>query len=245
MNHPELAFRLRAVPAAVFVDLLREARAPHNARELKAALQERGVPRDGVEKAWRRAQPGVRRHANIAVDAAGRYAWSDTPVLIEPPRFTPSAALERILRGRLAAAIKADLAELVRAALRERDVLEEQARATHAGAAQARAALERQIRIDAARAVAEMAAEIEELAGAAPADVLVDRARGLAKAYELEPIGRVGDEITFDADWHTPIGGDLPDGSPAMVIRPGYSWRFGDHAVLLGKAQVAPVQSGR
>jgi hypothetical protein len=244
VNHPELAFRLRAVPAAVFVDLLREARAPHNARELKAALQERGVPRDGVEKAWRRAQPGVRRHANIAVDAAGRYAWSDTPVLIEPPRFTPSAALERILR-RLAAAIKADLAELVRAALRERDVLEEQARATHAGAAQARAALERQIRIDAARAVAEMAAEIEELAGAAPADVLVDRARGLAKAYELEPIGRVGDEITFDADWHTPIGGDLPDGSPAMVIRPGYSWRFGDHAVLLGKAQVAPVHSGR
>jgi hypothetical protein len=245
VDHPELVFRLRAVPAAAFVDLLREARAPLSARALKIALHERGVPREVADAAWRRAQPGVRRHANVAVDKAGRYAWSDAPVPPEPLRFTPSEALERILRGRLAAPVKVDLADLVRRALHERDVLEQQARVAHDGAVQARAALERQIRIDGARAMADLAAEVEELAEAASPDTLVERVRGLAKAYELEPIGRVGEEISYDAAWHTPIGDDLPDGTVVMVIRPGYSWRLGDRAVLVAKAQVTPVRSGR
>jgi hypothetical protein len=245
VDHPELGFRLRAFPAAVFVDLLREAREPRNARALKAALQERGVAREDVDAAWRRAQPGVRRHANIAVDAAGHYVWSDVPVPVEPIHLTPIESLERILKGRLAAAVKADLADVVRRALHERDVLERQVQAGYDGSALARAGLERQVRIDAARAVAELAAEVEELAGAAPADVLVDRVRGLAKAFDLDPIGRVGDELAFDASQHTPIGGDLPDGSAVMVIRPGYTWRLGDRAVLIGKAQVTPVYPGR
>jgi hypothetical protein len=240
-DHPELVFRLRAVPAAVFVDLLRQAGEALDARALKARLEGCGVARDVVDAAWRRAQPGVKRHANIAVDPNGRYAWSDTPVPREPIRSTPTEALERILRGRLPAGVKADLAELVLRALRERDVLEQQARATYEGAREARAALERQLRIDAVRLVAELAAEVEELAGHADTGVLVERVRALAKAFDLDPIGRAGDQAAFDPLQHEPIGGTPLDGTSVLVIRPGYSWRAGPHAVLLGKAQVTGV----
>lgn len=240
-QHPELVFRLRAVPAAVFVDLLRHAGEALDARALKTRLAGLGVARDVVDVAWRRAQPGVKRHANVAVDASGRYAWSDRPVPREPIRATPTEAWERILRGRLPAGIKADLAELVLRALRERDVLEQQARATYESAREARTALERQMRIDAVRSVADIAAEVEELAGRADPGVLVERVRALAKAFDLDPIGHVGDLTAFDPLQHEPIGGQPLDGTPVMIIRPGYSWRTGPHAVLLGKAQVTGV----
>jgi hypothetical protein len=179
VEHPELLFRLRVVPSAVFVDLLRQAGEPLNARALKAQLASRGVPPNEVEAAWRRAQPGVRRHANVTVDATGRYdwsidstfdrAWSPDPPPVQPLRLTAAEALERILKGRLPAALKADLADLVRAALRDRDGLQ---------------ARELQLRVDAAGALA----ELEELASTgAPADVLVERIRALAKAFDPEP----------------------------------------------------------
>ncbi len=246
MDHPELAFRLRALPAAVFVDLIRQAGEPLTARTLKQRLAERGVAQDVVDAAWRRAQPGVKRHANIRAEPSGHYAWSDVPVPREVPRLTALAALERILRGRLAAPVKADLAEQVRRAVTERDVLEQQAQATYAGAREARTALERQIRVEAARALAEVAAEVEELAvGGASTDVLTERVRALVKAFDLNPIGRAGDDDLFDPGRHAPIGGHPVDGAPIMVIRPGYTWRVGDRDVLLEKAQVASVSGGR
>lgn len=238
MDHPELVFRLRAVPAAVFVDLLRGAAEPLNARALKRRLEDAGIAKEDVDAAWRRAQPGVKRHGNVAY-AQGAYRWSDTPVPVPVPVVTPVQAFERILAGRLAATVKADLADLVTTALRERDALEERLRGAYQGSDAARAARERQIRIDSARALAEVVMEVEELsaAGAEPA-VTVERIRALAKAFDLEPIGRAGDEITFDPTLHSPIGGYPPDGSPVVVIRPGYTWRGSDQDVLVGKAQV-------
>jgi hypothetical protein len=160
VDHPELSFRLRAVPAAVFVDLLRQAGEPLTARALKERLAATGVDHDSVDAAWRRAQPGVRRHANIQA-GAGRYAWSDVPVPVDVPRLTPAEALERILRPRLPAAVKHALAEQVRRALDERDTVE------------------RQLRAEAARALAEVAA----YAGG-PAEVLVERVRELVKTFD-------------------------------------------------------------
>ncbi len=239
MDHPELSFRLRAVPAAVFVDLLREAREPLNARALKDRLTGRGVQRDVVDAAWRRAQPGVKRHANVAVDAAGAYCWGDVPVPVELPKLTPVEALDRILRGRLHSAMKAELGDLVRATLRDRDPLEQQARPPFESAREARTVPQRQIRIEAARSVAELAMELEDLVAAGRRRGGVDRpGTGAGEEFDLTPVGRAGDEIRFDPPAHTPIGGHLPDGAPATVVRPGYSWHIGVRDVLVGKAQV-------
>jgi hypothetical protein len=242
VDHPELSFRLRAVPSAAFVDLIRAAGEPLDAGQLKERLQAMGVDRDTAEKTWRRAQPGVRRHAYVVYDAAGggTYRWSDSTVPTPAPRLNPVQAFDRLLRGRLAAAARTELAGTVSAALRERDELEARVRQTYQDERAGRAAHDRQVRVDAARALAEMAMEVEELTAAgSPSGVLVERIRALAKAFDLEPIGRAGDAITFDAARHTPIGPTPLDGAPVVVIRPGYTWRSGDHAVLLGKAQVA------
>ncbi len=241
MDHPEVSFRLRAVPAAVFVDLLRAAGEPMDARALKRRLAESGVATEAVEAAWRRAQPGVRRHANVAFDRArGCYWWSATPMPGPVPGPTPAQALERLLRGRVPAALKAELAEQLRGALRDRDDLEAQARRSYQSSRLSRAHHERQIQTDAVRALAELAMEVEELAAAgADPDVLVERIRALVKAFELEPIGRAGERIAYDSARHAPIGAPPPAGSAVIVVRPGYGWRRGEEDVLLEKAQVA------
>jgi len=246
VNHPDVTFRLRAVPAAVFVDLLREAAVPLDARGLKNRLETQGVERSVVEAAWKRAQPGVRRHANIVFDAGrGVYRWSDNRAPLPAP--TAEEALHRLLPVRLTAR-KAELAEIVRAALKERDGLEARVRGAYQGARETRTAQERQIKIDAMRALAEVAMEVEELA-ATGADigvtvgVIVERVRALAAESDLVPIGRAGDEMVFDPGAHTPIGGLPAAGSRVWVIRPGYTWRAGDRDVLIGKAHVAAVLS--
>ncbi len=250
MSPSDVTFRLRAVPAAVFVDLLREAAAPLDARALKHRLEAQGVERSVVVAAWKRAQPGVRRHANIVFDAGrGVYRWSDNRAAV--PALTAEDALDRLLPARLSAR-KAELAEIVRAALKERDGLEARVRGAYQGAREARAAQERQITIDAVRALAEVAMEVEELA-AAGADngvtvgvtvgVIVERVRALAAESGLVPIGRAGEQTVFDPRAHTPIGGLPAAGSRVSIIRPGYTWRAGDRDVLIGKAHVAAVLS--
>jgi hypothetical protein len=120
VERSDVDFRLRAVPAAVFVDLLREAGDALTARALKQRLEARGVPKDAVDAAWRRAQPGVRRHANVAfTEARNAYQWSDTPAPL--PVFTPTTALEHLLSPRGSGRVEA--AEVIRAALHERDRL--------------------------------------------------------------------------------------------------------------------------
>ena len=135
---------------------------------------------------------------------------------------------------------RAELATIVRAALKERDDLETRLRAQYTDARVLRAAHDRQIQIDTVRALADVVSEVEELA-AAGADSLVtaERVRALAQSFGLAPIGRAGEQTTFEPAWHTPIGARPPDGSRVAVIRPGYTWPTGDEVVLIHKAHVA------
>jgi hypothetical protein len=78
------------------------------------------VSKDVADAAWRKAQPGVRRHANVAYDQArNAYLWSDAPAPL--PEFTPLTALEHLLSPRKPDRVEA--AEVIRTALRERDQL--------------------------------------------------------------------------------------------------------------------------
>jgi hypothetical protein len=228
----------RAGAAAVFVALLREADTPLSAGGLKQRLQTRGVEPTTVDAAWRRAQPAVRGHPDVCYDPSrGSYRYDDTGRVA--PALTADEALDRLLPGRTTAR-RAELATIVRAALKERDDLEARGRAAYSGGRALRAANERQVQIDAVRALADVVSEVEELA-AAGADSLVtaERVRALAQAFGLAPIGRAGEQTTFEPAWHTPIGAQPPDGSRVAVIRPGYTWPTGEEVVLIHKAQVA------
>jgi len=235
----DIAFRLRAFPAAVFADLLRESGGALDARALKRLLANRGVDRATVDAAWKRAQPSLRRHGYIEVGPPGVYRWR---VGIPADFLSPDAALEKLATERLSALGRAELVEVIRSALVERDALEERARGAYREAVHLRTAHERQARIDAARALAEVAMEVEELAAAgADARVAVERIRALVAGFGLVPIGRAGQHTRFDSAAHTPIGVGVPVGSDVLIIRPGYTWHAGDQDVLLARAQVAPV----
>ncbi len=241
MDRTDLASRAGA--AAVFVSLLREARTPLSARALKQRLRARGVDQGTVDSAWRRAQPAVRGHVDVCYDPGrGSYCYGDSGRAA--PALTADEALDRLLPARTTAR-RAELATIVRAALKERDDLEARLRGAYAGSRALRAAHERQMQIDAVRALADVVSEVEELA-AAGADCLVtaERVRALAQAFGLAPIGRAGEQTSFEPAWHTPIGPAPPDGSRVAVIRPGYTWPIGEEVVLIHKAQVAWLGRG-
>jgi hypothetical protein len=113
------------------------------------------------------------------------------------------------------------------------------AHAQYERAERRRAARERQARIDAMAAVAELAAEVEELTAkrAAP-DVLLEHTRALTGGSGLEAIGRAGEATPYLESRHDPVGDFPNEGDPVVVIRPGYLWHAPGEAVLISKALV-------
>jgi hypothetical protein len=116
---------------------------------------------------------------------------------------------------------------------------DETAHAQYERSERRRAARERQARIDAMAAVAELAAEVEELtAKRAPSDVLLEHTRALTGGSGLEAIGRAGEATSYNESHHDPVGDFPNDGDPVIVIRPGYLWHAPGEAVLISKALV-------
>jgi len=217
---------------AVFLDLLREARAPMAAGELKRRLGALGVERAEAAAAWRRAQRVLRRVARYDPDTR-TYEWA---------ALAPAQALEELLRSDLDGAERTALAQTVRTALAERDDLEQRLRQAYRSTWQAGGERQTRTRAESARALARVAMEVEELAAAgAAAWVMVERVRTLVRMCDLEPIGRAGEETGYDGARHVAVGGPARAGARVSVIRPGYLWRDGDDEVLLDRAQVAPV----
>jgi hypothetical protein len=190
------------------------------AADIKQALADGGVARAEVDQAWPGVQRKLRSHDRVRVDSR-TYRLTFPPVSAEE-------ALELLSHGRLPAAQKPALLDILRAALAEpsEEDLEEEAR-------------RRQSDIDAVRALAELASEAEELAvNEARPEALIHRLRARVKRSGLEPIGRAGDETAFDRKRHKPIGGAIRDGAPVVVVRPGYVWKAPTEDVLITKAVV-------
>ncbi len=217
-----LADLFAADTGAAVLRVLQEAAASLTAGEVKAALQAGGVARIEADKAWPLVQRSIRDHEHVVVEPGHRYRW--TPPV---PAVSPAEALELIVAGRLAAAKKAELAGIVRDAL------------VGVPPGPEMAARQRQAELDEVRALAELAIEVEELsANQASARAMIHRVRARVKLAHLEPIGRAGEETTFDRKRHKPIGPPIRDGAPVIVVRPGYVWKASTEDVLIAKAVV-------
>jgi hypothetical protein len=245
VENPDVTSATR--PADVLVQLLREAGAPLDAAQAQQRLMARGMPAGEARALWRRAQRAVRRRPDVTFDPARGTYRLNPPGFGGPaggvPPLSGEEALERLLPRRMSGR-QAELAGLVRSALKERDDLEARLRAGYVAGRDLRAAQERQIRIESVRALADVVAEVEELAAAGvAADITLERVRALARASGLDAIGRVGEMTAFAPAWHAPIGSRPSDDSRVTVIRPGYTWRTGAEVVLIHKAQVAWSQT--
>jgi hypothetical protein len=107
-------------------------------------------------------------------------------------------------------------------------------------AAKRRATRDRHTRLVAIRALAELAAQVEELASiGTDSDIMIQYARSLVDSHGLEPIERAGGQASYDPSQHSPNGPAPKVGAAVLVIRPGYTWNAPGEAVLISKALVA------
>jgi hypothetical protein len=196
-------------PVGVVLQILRRAAAPMTAAGIKKELMAGGVARVALEEpGWRPVREGLAQHANVSVDSL-RYSWNERP---RTP--SPVDALELIAQGRAKGARKTELLAIVRGAL------------TGTRVDSVVAARQRQAEIDAARALAELASEVEELVvNEVSATTMIHRVRSRVRRSDLEPVDRAGEETTFDRKRHKPISGSIRDGAPVVVVRPGYVWK--------------------
>jgi hypothetical protein len=126
-------------------------------------------------------------------------------------------ALTRLQAGDLSDGERAALVETVRTTLR---------RSTSEGA-----------RV--ARAMTELVIEIEELAAnGASSRAVIHRVRAQARRAGLDPIEGTGSSSTMDRHRHRSVGAPIGDGTPVVVVRPGYAWRSPVGAVVVEKAVV-------
>jgi hypothetical protein len=204
-------------PVGVVVQILRRAAAPMTAAAIKKELAAGGVARaDLAEPGWRPVREGLGQHPNVNVDSL-RYSWRERP---RTP--SPVEALDLLAQGRAKGARKAELLAIVRGALGGPPV------------DPVVAARQRQAEIDAARALAELASEVEELVvNEVSAATMIHRVRSRVRRSDLEPVDRAGEETTFDRKRHKPISGSIRDGAPVVVVRPGYVWKAATEDLLV------------
>jgi hypothetical protein len=220
---PAPAKRSAADTEAAALQALQQSAKALTKNEIVEALVARGFGAADVEAGWGALQKRLRSNGRVVVEKEGRvyrYLWN-----VEPPRATE--AFERIVNGRLAMAEKETLIELVRKALAE---------PWHSPAPRTDS---NHTDMDAARALAEMAIEVEELAAKnASARAMIHRVRARMKRMRLEPIDQAGEQVTFDRQRHQPIGPDIRDGTPVVVVRPGYVWKTSGKDVLIERPVV-------
>jgi len=212
-------------PAAVFLDVLRNAGEPLTAKRAKDTLVERGLPEASVSKQWGAFQREiVKFHPHVTRPSSLKYAWRETPVPADE-------ALTRLLdllktTSRSKGRLRDELATLVHDGLKDAGGDDE---------TKIRAAQERQAEIDVLRAFAELAGEVEELAyNSGDPDVIVERVQTRVAGHSLTQIGRSGDDAPFDPEVHKPIGSRPGDGATVRIVRPGYR----NGTVLLQRALV-------
>ncbi|MFD6731082.1 hypothetical protein ACFWDZ_08265 [Micromonospora aurantiaca] len=187
------------------------------------------LPADAVAAAFRRVAKEdrlVTEWAEAITDDAGVDALRNE--------------LKQALDDAAAASQHAEVSEDRARELAERcDRLEEILRREHNQAVVMRASQERQVRIDVVRTLADLAAEVEELAANQTApELLVERVRSLVAAQALEPIGVAGTETSFDPSLHKPVFGSPDLGAKVSVLRPGYRWRSSGEDIRMHKALV-------
>ncbi|MEU4473520.1 hypothetical protein [Micromonospora sp. NPDC023888] len=188
-----------------------------------------GLPSDAIVAAFNR----------VAADDPVVAGW--TSALRQEQRVeTLRRTAERAAAAAAAADQRAEAAEGRAAALADRCAqLEEALRAEHRETSSLRSAQDRQIQIDVIRSLADLAAEVEELAvEQTSSETVVERVRALVSAQALEPIGQAGQKLTFDPTVHEPIVGVPTIGSAVTVIRPGYHWQPSGEDILIERALV-------
>lgn len=222
-------------PNPVFMKILQDAGEPLTARKVIDAVAAEGVPRATVSSKWATFQKTVVRfHPNIHLPGRGLYEWREDPV-------GPETALTRLVdlfatSNKVKVPLRDALVSVVQAGFGNSPAPAAQ---NDGDDAKVRVAQERQYRLDALQAVAELAGEVEELAyDSGDPELIVERLRVRVRTAPLEQLGVPGDEAKFDPAHHEVTGPRPADGAAVTVVRPGYAWQENGAPVVLRRALV-------
>lgn len=224
------------------------------ADQVKRALIERGVSAEALRR-WRAIQARLVSHERVSI-GGDRYHRTYRYVP-EPPKPSAAEALALLAGHRLPSARRAELVEILRAALGTRGAPARGAperSAPECGAPERgvpeRGAPERgapdrsqreleQREKDVISVLVDLAVEIEELAtNQASTRALIHTVRNRIRSAMLEPVERAGETTHFDRSRHQSVGGPIVDGAPVVVVRPGYIWNGPHGKVLVARAVV-------
>ena len=101
-----------------------------------------------------------------------------------------------------------------------------------------RGARDRQPRVDLIRTLAVVIAQVQQSQSATTDAALMRQVQHLSRREGLDPVGQVGETLPFDPAAHEALTPGLSPGTPASVVRCGYTWTHDDEQVILLKAQV-------
>lgn len=118
----------------------------------------------------------------------------------------------------------------------------EQMAAARQASATSSDAHDRQVRIDSIRSVAFLAAQVHQSSRASQDTALIRQVDHLCAREGLDLTEAPGARTTYDPAAHESLTARLDPGSPADVLRGGYTWADGDHRVVILKAQVVAAQ---
>jgi hypothetical protein len=209
------------------------------ADQVKRALAAGGVSAEALRR-WRAIQARLVTHERVSI-GGDRYLRTYR-YIPEPPKPSPAEALALLAGHRLPSTRRAELVEILRAALGPRSATERSATERTATDRSAPDRGQRELEQrekDVIAVLVDLAVEVEELAtNQASTRALVHTVRNRIRSAMLEPVERAGETTHFDRSRHQSVGGPIVDGAPVVVVRPGYIWNGPHGKVLVARAVV-------
>jgi hypothetical protein len=229
MKVKNLAKTFEETPAYAFLSVLEDAGKPVRTVAIKKAIVDSGVVKSKVDTAWDSFKKRILDHPHIMRSGTAAYVWNSQPV-------TPSVALQRVstYTGRRICPtwLSKALIDTIDNSL-EGDV----DRSAYVDDTEPLVAN----RLSDATVLAKVAGQIAEMAHAgADTEAILKWCDRQAAESGLDEIGRIGQQVPFDASIHSAAVGFPKSGDRVEVVRPGYRWTGGDAPILVTRAIVRP-----
>ncbi|GAA3621713.1 hypothetical protein GCM10022223_43260 [Kineosporia mesophila] len=210
---------------AAFVEVIRKADRPVSKGDITAGIVDAGADSAQVQRQWERLRGHLKAHPNISKPKPTLYEWSFAP---RPSRDSLYLLAEQ--------AGKRGQAWLVQAYV---DALADTLARAETTSSGAHGSWSDQRELEKVTLIADLVSSVAMLAaeGRSTTDI-EDWLLQEADRHRLSPIGRIGEEITYDKDLHEPKGGRPRAGDLMRVTRPGFSWIGTGHPVTVVKALV-------
>jgi hypothetical protein len=231
MDEKLLLKQFKADPGTAFVEIIRSAAGPIDARRIMDHLKAAGAPLAGVREKWYRVQKFLNVHPHIRKPTPNRYEWSEEPI--------PSSKALRLLSTYV---LKSTPGWLTSAYVQT--ITDSLAYAETTGAS-AQSTWSEERDLQKAQVLAETTAEVESLVdhGASAADV-VRWLQEQAVARKLHQIVHLGDQVPFDPETHDVEGVAPRRGAQVRVVRSGYRWTLGGREDVVVRALVRALSDG-